>query len=156
MSILSSLYHGEIHDKPNDVHNVPAEEKRGAEQTAPDANWMTVPLADTSAGDTGAADWSALDAQIADAHAMAASCALDHSGADSPAKKCDPQNGGGTEGSAVLPAHAERRIHALREGNLRPPLYYTQQEQKPCENGVWESAHTVASKLESKEEFPQG
>lgn len=40
--------------------------------------------------------------------------------------------------------------------NLRPPLYYTQQEQTPCANGVWESPHTVASKLESKEEFPQG
>ena len=29
-------------------------------------------------------------------------------------------------------------------------------EQTPCANGVWESPHTVASKLESKEEFPQG
>ena len=23
MSILSSLYHGEVHNKPNDVHNTP-------------------------------------------------------------------------------------------------------------------------------------
>ena len=72
MSILSSLYHGEVHNKPNDVHNTP----------------------EKSTGHT--------------------------------------------------------------DGNLRPPLYYTQQEQTPCANGVWESPHTVASKLESKEEFPQG
>ena len=63
---------------------------------------------------------------------------------------------GHTDGSAVLPTHARRRMQALRDGNLRPPLYYTQQEQTPCANGVWESPHTVASKLESKEEFPQG
>ena len=63
---------------------------------------------------------------------------------------------GHTDGSAVLPAHAQQRMQALRDGNLRPPLYYTQQEQTPCANGVWESPHTVASKLESKEEFPQG
>ena len=104
MSILSSLYHGEVHNKPNDVHNTPE------------------------------------------------------------------KSTGHTDGSAVLPAHARRRLfsaasrfsharrrmQALRDGNLRPPLYYTQQEQTPCANGVWESPHTVASKLESKEEFPQG
>ena len=90
MSILSSLYHGEVHNKPNDVHNTPE------------------------------------------------------------------KSTGHTDGSAVLPAHAQRRMQALRDGTLRPPLYYTQQEQTPCANGVWESPHTVASKLESKEEFPQG
>ncbi len=88
MSILSSLYHGEVHNKPNDVHNTPE------------------------------------------------------------------KSTGHTDGSAVLPAHAQQRMQALRDGNLRPPLYYTQQA--PCANGVWESPHTVASKLESKEEFPQG
>lgn len=89
MSILSSLYHGEVHNKPNDVHNTPE------------------------------------------------------------------KSTGHTDGSAVLPAHAQRRMQALWNGNLRPPLYYTQQEQTPCANGVWESPHTVASKLESKEEFPR-
>ena len=67
MSILSSLYHGEVHNKPNDVHNTPE------------------------------------------------------------------KSTGHTDGSAVLPAHAQQRMQALRE-----------------------SPHTVASKLESKEEFPQG
>ena len=68
MSILSSLYHGEVHNKPNDVHNTPE------------------------------------------------------------------KSTGHTDGSAVLPAHAQRRMQALRDGNLRPPLYYTQQEQTPCAN----------------------
>ena len=68
MSILSSLYHGEVHNKPNDVHNTPE------------------------------------------------------------------KSTGHTDGSAVLPAHAQQRMQALRDGNLRPPLYYTQQEQTPCAN----------------------
>lgn len=76
MSILSSLYHGEVHNKPNDVHNTPE------------------------------------------------------------------KSTGHTDGSAVLPAHAQQRMQALRDGNLRPPLYYTQQEQTPCANGrVGISAH---------------
>ncbi len=164
MSILSSLYHGEIHDKPNDVHNVPEHAgaaQNGAKQAVPDESWMSVPFGD-------AADASASDAQIADAHAVAASYAFEHGGAGIPADKPHPaQNGssqddaansagGNADGNAALPAHAERRMRALRDGNLRPPLYYTQQEQTPCASGVWESPHTVASKLESKEEYPQG
>lgn len=95
MSILSSLFHGEVHDKPNDVHNLPPE----------------------------------------------------------PAKQNPTQH---TDGNAVLTGSAERRMHAQQTGGVRPALYYTEQEQKPCANGVWESPHTVASRLESKEEYPQG
>lgn len=178
MSILSSLYHGEIHDKPNDVHNVPDTGHSGgsfgdkgdggsgngasrnayggsggARQASNAGNWMGVSFADEST----------MDAQLADAHAVALSDAFDRS---VPAPRRPQKSTGGsaapphtqksTDGSAVLPRHAERRIQALKEGDLRPPLYYTGQEQTPCANGVWESAHTVASKLESKEEFPQG
>ena len=39
---------------------------------------------------------------------------------------------------------------------MRPALYYTQQEQTPCPEGVWESERTVQHKLLSKEEFPLG
>lgn len=68
-----------------------------------------------------------------------------------------PKKARGIQTAALCcPLHAQQRMQALRDGNLRPPLYYTQQEQTPCANGVWESPHTVASKLESKEEFPQG
>lgn len=177
MSILSSLYHGEIHNKPNDVHNVPDTGhsggsgnnagsgsasgsgaasgigSRSARQASNPGSWMGVSFADESA----------MDAQLADAHAVALSDAFDHS--DHAPRRTQKSTGGSapsqrtqksTDGSAVLPRHAERRMEALKEGNLRPPLYYTGQEQTPCANGVWESAHTVASKLESKEEFPQG
>lgn len=181
MSILSSLYHGEIHDKPNDVHNMPdaghsgggfggngnsasgSDASRnmyggfggsparnayggsgagsgGARQASNAGGWMGVSFADEST----------MDAQLADAHAVALSDAFDRTGT---APRRPREN---TDGSAVLPRHAKRRMEALKEGNLRPPLYYTGQEQTPCENGVWESPHTVASKLESKEEFPQG
>lgn len=190
MSILSSLYHGEIHNKPNDVHNVPdtghsggsaggneagagaggygagsgsnagtrsasgaSVGSRGARQAAGTGGWMGVSFADESK----------MDAQLADAHAVALSDAFDRA---NPAPRRTQKSTGGstssqrtqksTDGSAVLPRHAERRMEALKEGDLRPPLYYTGQEQTPCANGVWESAHTVASKLEGKEEFPQG
>ena len=63
---IRDRYHGEVHNKPNDVHNTPE------------------------------------------------------------------KSTGHTDGSAVLPTHARRRMQALRDGNLRPPLYYTQQEQTPC------------------------
>lgn len=168
MSILSSLYHGEIHNKPNDVHNVPDAERTGtaaggAAQTlgagadsAAQASGSGAAL--SSARQAAAGGWmnvsfsdeSAMDAQLADAHAVALSDAFDHS---HPAPRRTREH---TDGSAVLPRHAERRIEALEDGHLRPPLYYTAQEQTPCASGVWESAHTVASKLESKEEFPQG
>ena len=52
MSILSSLYHGEVHNKPNDVHNTPE------------------------------------------------------------------KSTGHTDGSAVLPAHAQQRMQALRDLSL--------------------------------------
>ncbi len=147
MSILSSLYHGEIHNRPNDVHNVPQTAGTGggaAPDAAPPASgkngWMGVSLADDTA----------MDAQLADVHAVALSDTFEHTGA------APRRTQKSTDGSAALPRHAERRIKALKDGDLRPPLYYTAQEQTPCANGVWESAHTVASKLESKEEFPQG
>lgn len=194
MSILSSLYHGKIHNKPNDVHNVPDAERTGtaaggAAQTlgvgadsAAQASGSGAAL--SSARQAAAGGWmnvsfldeSAMDAQLADAHAVALSDAFDHSH-PAPRRTRESTDGNAvyqgasgrtedtaaprrtrehTDGSAVLPRHAERRIEALEDGHLRPPLYYTAQEQTPCASGVWESAHTVASKLESKEEFPQG
>ena len=49
----------------------------------------------------------------------------------------------------------QRRMQALRNGNLRPPLYYTQQEQTPCANGVWESPHTVAASWKARKNSPR-
>lgn len=91
MSILSSLYHHEIHNKPNDVHNVVG-------------------------GDT---------------------------------KEFDR--------NAVLTAEAKRRKAAMIEGSLRPMMTYSQEEELLNQYGeLWQTPHTVASKLEAKEEFPLG
>lgn len=195
MSILSSLYHGEIRDRPNDVHNVPPRPGRGeadhcrdeaceaaenragrahtpapdgakdAAESAADRPSAGADSAHLTRGDSGSAPSAhgfahgtpspgtpAPGAAVPGAPAPdAATSARPSAGADS----VHPWDGH-TDGNAVLPAHARRRMRALRDSRLRPPLYYTQQEQNPCASGVWESPHTVASKLESKEEYPQG
>lgn len=110
MSILSSLYHHSIRNKPNEVHNQPEESAAGPTPAEREAQACAAPESPTAC----------------------------------------------TDGSAVLTDAAQRRLDAAAEGNTRPALYYTAQEQKPCASGVWESPHTVASKLESKEEYPQG
>ena len=61
-----------------------------------------------------------------------------------------------SEDAGHLPAHAKRLMEAQKKGSLRPALFYSQQEQVPCPDGVWESPRTVRHKLESKEEFPLG
>lgn len=91
MSILSSLIHGEIHNKPNDVHNRPED----------------------------------ADMKIY------------------------------TPGS-ILSAEAQRRTQAMQSGAVKPDLYYTEEEQVPWHGKLEEPPHAVESKLESKEEFPQG
>ncbi|WP_367925971.1 hypothetical protein [uncultured Ruthenibacterium sp.] len=57
---------------------------------------------------------------------------------------------------SMRPIYAKRAIEAARNGNLRPALFYTEQEQTPCDAGVWESRQTVNRKLKEKEEFPLG
>lgn len=56
----------------------------------------------------------------------------------------------------TLSTNVQVRMNAMREGAIRPALFYTEQEQTPCRSGVWDSPHTVASRLESKEEYPLG
>lgn len=115
MSILSSLSHHEIHDKPNNVHNTP----RG-------------PLAPLCGAPV----------QSAAARGAGLSPGLDPAG----------ENGA----AGPLSDTARRHMDALREGHLRPVLYYSQQEQTSCKRGAWENPHTVASKLEAREEYPRG
>ena len=43
-----------------------------------------------------------------------------------------------------------------RARHRRPALYYTNQGQAACAKGVVEAPHTVAHRVKSKEEFPQG
>ena len=54
------------------------------------------------------------------------------------------------------PAQAQKHMEARAEGGMRPALYYTNQGQAACAKGVVEAPHTVAHRVKSKEEFPQG
>ncbi len=60
------------------------------------------------------------------------------------------------DGSGSLTNNARRRIQAMRGLNLRPGLFYTQQEREAKKDGVFDSKSTVEHRLVSKEEFPQG
>lgn len=54
------------------------------------------------------------------------------------------------------PSHANRHMQALAEGGMRPALYYTNQGQAADSHGVTEAPHTVAHRMKSKRQFPQG
>ena len=54
------------------------------------------------------------------------------------------------------PAQAQKHMEALAGGGMRPALYYTTQGQAACAKGVVEAPHTVAHRVKSTEEFPQG
>lgn len=51
---------------------------------------------------------------------------------------------------------ARRYFDAMCGGEVRPALYYSEQEQKVNGNNVRESDATVRSKMRSKELYPQG
>lgn len=91
MSILSSLFHNEIHDKPNEVHNNP----KGV-----------LPAQDS-----------------ADEH-------LTHS--------------------------AKQRLDSIKKCNVKPALFYSEDEAQRGARGIEQDAHTVASHLEQREETPRG
>ncbi|MEG1407976.1 MAG: hypothetical protein RSD23_08955 [Ruthenibacterium sp.] len=91
MSILSSLFHHENHDNPNEVHNI-------AER-------------DTIEFDK----------------------------------------------ASILTAQAKQRRDTMAKHAVHPSLYYSEQKEILNPNGeIWETPHTVASKLEEKEEYPRG
>lgn len=58
--------------------------------------------------------------------------------------------------AGMRPAQAQRHMDALAEGGMRPALYYTNQGRPPGLRAWWEAPHTVAHRVKSKEEFPQG
>lgn len=91
MSILSSLFHHENHDNPNEVHNI--------------AERDTIEFDKVS----------------------------------------------------ILTAQAKQRKAAMQKRDVHPDLYYSHQEEILNQKGeIWETPHTVASKLEEKEEYPRG
>lgn len=143
MSILSSLYHGEIRDCPNATHNVPSG-KNGTEAMEQESQAMCPETGEKSA----VSPREVMRAEI-DSLQVQQETSLDTDEIDEKAARevADQLNCIGPNRSAA---------QVKMEGNMRPELFYTQQ-QKAVRNGtVIESDHTVASKLESKEEFPQG
>lgn len=58
--------------------------------------------------------------------------------------------------NSMIPIYAKRAMRAAQQGSLRPALFYTEQEQTPCDAGVWESKETVRRKMKHKEDFPLG
>lgn len=54
------------------------------------------------------------------------------------------------------PAQAQKHMEALAEGGMRRPCIIRNQGQAACAKGVVEAPHTVAHRVKSKEEFPQG
>lgn len=55
-----------------------------------------------------------------------------------------------------LCAEARRYFDAMCSGEIRPALYYSEQEQRLVGTEIHESEATVRSKMRSKELYPQG
>lgn len=145
MSILSSLYHGEIRDCPNATHNLAPGQPQNPERMEAESAAMCPPVAqqpDAKPQSAGPAHPS---------QNRAKQLRREQKPAALPKRQAE-QNAQGLN----CVGRSRQAWQAKLEGGLRPDLYYTGQEAVPCREGWVESQHTVASKLESKEEFPQG
>ena len=138
MSILSSLYHGEVQDCPNATHNLAPGQKQDPARMAAESAAMCPPVRQQPEQ---ASPAGKREQQLAD---------------ERPPAPMEPQQAKEQAQSLNCVSRSRNAWQAKLEGGLRPDLYYTGQEAVPCREGWAESPHTVASKLESKEEFPQG
>lgn len=145
MSILSALYHGEIHDCPNATHNLAPGQKQDTERMDAESAAMCPPVSRPGGANQ--------QKQAEDGRERRAR-QLEREGADGPSMPT--QQAAEQAQSLNCVSRSRNAWQAKLEGGLRPDLYYTGQEAVPCEKGWEESPHTVASKLESKEEFPLG
>lgn len=143
MSILSSLYHGEIHDLPNATHNLAPGQPQSPAQLDAESEAMCPPVANQPGTRQDEADASRIRARQ-----------LAREAAPRPALSARQAAEAAEHLNCV--SRSRNACKAKLEGGLRPDLYYTGQEAAPGLDGWVESPHTVASKLESKEEFPQG
>lgn len=143
MSILSSLYHGEIHDLPNATHNLAPGQPQSPAQLDAESEAMCPPVANQPGRPRDEADASRIRARQ-----------LAREAAPRPALSARQAAEAAEHLNCV--SRSRNAYKAKLEGGLRPDLYYTVQEASPGPDGWVESSHTVASKLESKEEFPQG
>lgn len=145
MSILSALYHGEIHDCPNATHDLAPGQKQDTERMDAESAAMCPPVAQP--------DDANQQGQTANGRECWAK-QLEREGSSRPSMPV--QQAAEQAQSLNCVSRSRNAWQAKLEGGLRPDLYYTGQEAVPSEEGWEESPHTVASKLESKEEFPQG
>lgn len=143
MSILSSLYHGEIHDLPNATHNLAPGQPQSPAQLDAESEAMCPPVANQPGTRQDEADASRIRARQ-----------LAREAAPRPALSARQAAEAAEHLNCV--SRSRNACKAKLEGGLRPDLYYTGQEAAPGLDGWVESPHTVTSKLESKEEFPQG
>ena len=142
MSILSALYHGEIHDCPNATHDLAPGQKQDSERMDAESAAMCPPVTQPDQADQPNIDRERRAEQ------------LEREGAAGPSLPA--QQAAEQAQSLNCVGRSRDAWQAKLEGGLRPDLYYTGQEAVPNLDGWEESPHTVASKLESKEEFPQG
>lgn len=144
MSILSSLYHGEIHDLPGATHNLAPGQPQNPARMDAESEAMCPPVASQPG--------------TQQQNEASASCirARQHAREEAPRPTLSARQAAEAAGSLNCVSRSRNAYKAKLEGGLRPDLYYTGQEAVPGRDGWVESPHTVASKLESKEEFPQG
>lgn len=145
MSILSSLYHGEIRDCPNATHNLAPGQPQSPGRMEAESAAMCPPVAQQPDAKPQTAD--AKNGQ---------NRARQLQREQPPAQPLPPQQAQEQAQELNCVGRSRRAWQAKLEGGLRPDLYYSGQEAVPCREGWVESQHTVASKLESKEEFPLG
>ena len=139
MSILSALYHGEIHDNPNAAHNIPAGQKPNpAQMDAESAAMGPQPVV------------------ISEEDPMDIFTLRQLASEQRPPHRLNHAQAQRTAGQLNCVGGARAAWQASLEGALRPGLYYTGQQGFADISGWVESSHTVESKLESKEEFPRG
>ncbi len=143
MSILSSLYHGEIRDCPNATHNLAPGQPQNPERMDAESAAMCPRVAQQP---------NAEPQNIGDTQGRPKQPQREQT----PARPLPKQQAAQKAEGLNCVGRSRRAWQAKLEGDLRPDLYYTGQEAVPCREGWLESPHTVASKLESKEEFPQG
>lgn len=144
MSILSSLYHGEIHDLPNATHNLAPGQPQNPAQMDAESEAMCPPVA----SQPGNQQQNDADAARIRARQLA--------GENEPRPTLSARQAAEAAEHLNCVSRSRNAYKAKLEGGLRPDLYYTGQEAAPGPDGWVESPHTVTSKLESKEEFPQG
>ncbi len=172
MSILSDFYNKNAPDKPNEVHDLPADPQIRSDTVDPDTGSAHFPIlhganvfVSPDACGMRMPDLAyAPDAQnmpipdfpgTPDAYDVPIPDFPDFD-KEKPSRVCPPNRSNACGTWETLTPDARRRMHSLKERQLHPALYYTPDQTIPSDSGVWESRRTVDEKLNVREEFPYG